>query len=219
MLSPLPRPPTSTRCSRPSKFLVMSLPPSLAPDDAGCVLYIKHMVCSRGIRVVRRELESLGLRVLDVRLGAATVVSLDGQLDWARIRLALAAAGFALLESPTQALVDRVKLAVAGLLRRAVTLRHRELIPTLAREMGLDSRRLHAAFAQLPGHESLISYITSQRLAYAQELLATSRLDIGRIARQLGYGSLAHFSGQFRRFAQCSPSAYRQQVALVQSID
>ncbi|WP_324679889.1 helix-turn-helix transcriptional regulator [Hymenobacter sp. GOD-10R] len=197
----------------------MSLPPSLTPDDAGCVLYIKHMVCSRGIRIVRRELESLGLRVLDVRLGAATVVSLDGQLDWARIRLALAAAGFALLESPTQALVDRVKLAVAGLLRRAVTLRHRELIPTLAREMGLDSRRLHAAFAQLPGHESLISYITSQRLAYAQELLATSRLDIGRIARQLGYGSLAHFSGQFRRFAQCSPSAYRQQVALVQSID
>jgi AraC-like DNA-binding protein len=197
----------------------MSLPPSLTPDDAGCVLYIKHMVCSRGIRIVRRELESLELRVLDVRLGAATVVSLDGQLDWARIRLALAAAGFALLESPAQALADRVKLAVAGLLRRPVTLRHRELIPTLAREMGLDSRRLHAAFAQLPGHESLISYITSQRLAYAQELLATSRLDIGRIARQLGYGSLAHFSGQFRRFAQCSPSAYRQQVALVQSID
>jgi transcriptional regulator GlxA family with amidase domain len=198
---------------------MMSLAPPFLSDDAGCVLYIKHMVCARGIRVVRRELEGLGLRVLDVRLGAATVISLDGQLDWARIRLALTTAGFALLESPAQALADRVKQAVAGLLRRPVTLRHREFIPALAREIGLDSRRLHAAFAQLPGHESLISYITSQRLAYGQELLATSRLDIGRIARQLGYGSLAHFSGQFRRFAQCSPSAYRQQVALVQSID
>ena len=193
---------------------MMSLAPPFLSDDAGCVLYIKHMVCARGIRVVRRELEGLGLRVLDVRLGAATVISLDGQLDWARIRLALTTAGFALLESPAQALVDRVKLAVAGLLRRPVTLRHREFIPALGREMGLDSRRLHAAFAQLPGHESLISYITSQRLAYGQELLATSRLDIGRIARQLGYGSLAHFSGQFRRFAQCSPSAYRQQLEM-----
>ena len=28
------------------------------------MLYIKHMVCSRGIRIVRRELESLELRVL-----------------------------------------------------------------------------------------------------------------------------------------------------------
>ncbi|MBC6992079.1 helix-turn-helix transcriptional regulator [Hymenobacter sp. BT491] len=192
----------------------MSLAPPFLSDDAGCVLYIKHMVCARGIRVVRRELEGLGLRVLDVRLGAATVANPAGQLDWARIRAALTTAGFALLESPTQALADRVKLAVAGLLRRPVTLRHREFIPALAREMGLDSRRLHAAFTQLPGHESLISYITSQRLAYAQELLATSRLDIGRIARQLGYGSLAHFSGQFRRFAQCSPSAYRQQLEI-----
>ena len=45
----------------------------LVPDNAGCVLYIKHMVCARGIRVVRQELEGLGLQVLDVRLGAATV--------------------------------------------------------------------------------------------------------------------------------------------------
>jgi transcriptional regulator GlxA family with amidase domain len=176
------------------------------------VLYIKHMVCTRGIRMVRRELEGLGLRVLEVHLGAATVAAPAEQLDWVRIRQALATAGFALLESPTQALVEQVKLAVAGLLRRSDTLRHRDFIPALARELSLDRRRLHAAFAQLPGHESLISYITGQRLAYAQELLATSRLDIGRIARLLGYGSLAHFSGQFRRFAQCSPSAYRQRL-------
>ena len=183
------------------------------PNDAGCVLYIKHMVCARGIRVVRRELESLGLRVLDVRLGAATVAGFVAELDWVRIRAALATAGFALLESPQHMLAAGVKQAVAALLRRPGTIRHRDFIPTLAREMGLGSRRLHAAFARLPGRDSLISYITGQRLAYAQELLLTSKLDIGRIARQLGYGSLAHFSGQFRRFAQCSPSAYRQRVA------
>jgi AraC-like DNA-binding protein len=187
------------------------LPTSAMPS---CVLYIKHIVCSRGIRVVRQELESLGLRVLDVRLGAATVAGLGAELDWAHIRAALATAGFALLESPQHALAAGVKQAVAALLRRPGTLRHRDFIPTLAREMGLDSRRLHAAFAHLPGHESLISYITGQRLAYAQELLLAGKLGIGRIARQLGYGSLAHFSGQFRRFAQCSPSAYRQQVAV-----
>ena len=183
------------------------------PDNAGCVLYIKHMVCARGIRVVRLELERLGLRVLEVRLGAATVADVGEPLDRTRIREALATAGVALLESPEQALADRVRQTVTALLRRADTLRHRDFIPALAREVGLDSRRLHASFARLPGHESLISYITSQRLAYAQELLLTSRLDIGHVARQLGYGSLAHFSAQFRRFAQCSPSAFRQQQA------
>lgn len=182
-------------------------------DNAGCVLYIKHMVCARGIRVVRQELESLGLRVLDVRLGAATVAESGEPLDWTRIREALATAGFALLENPQHVLAAQAKQLVDELLRRPVVLRHREFIPALAREVGLDSRRLHAAFARLPGRATLISYVTGQRLAYAQELLLTSRLDIGRIARQLGYGSLAHFSAQFRRFAQCAPSAYRQQEA------
>jgi AraC-like DNA-binding protein len=192
--------------------------PSPTTDEADCVLYIKHIVCSRGMRVVRQELESLGLRVLDVRLGAATVAGPASQLDWALIRTTLTTAGFALLESPEHALVDRVKQAVGTLLRRADTLRHRDFIPTLAQEIGLDSRRLHASFARLAGQESLLSYITQQRLSYAQELLSTSRLDIGRIARQLGYGSLAHFSGQFRRFAQCSPSAYRQQAGAVNQL-
>lgn len=192
----------------------MSLSTLPTPDNASCVLYIKHMVCARGVRVVRRELEALGLRVLEVRLGAATVAAPSGPPNRARIRQALAAAGFALLESPAQVLVDRVKQAVDHLLRRpGHPLRHREFVPALAREVGLSRRRLHAAFAQLPGHESLLSYITAQRLAYAAELLATSRLGIGRIARQLGYGSLAHFSGQFRRFAHCSPSAFRQRIA------
>ncbi|WP_210516724.1 helix-turn-helix transcriptional regulator [Hymenobacter terricola] len=191
----------------------MSLPESLAPDDAGCVLYIKHMVCARGIRVVRWELENLGLRVLDVRLGAATVAGPAPELDWARIRAALLTAGFALLESPQQAQAAQVKRVVDELLRHAETLRHRDFIPTLAQEMGLSVRQIHGVFARLPGHESLLGYITRCRLAYAQELLDTSRLNIGRIARRLGYGSLAHFSAQFRRFAQCSPSAYRQQEA------
>lgn len=43
-----------------------------------------------------------------------------------------------------------------------------------------------------------------------RELLATSTLGIGLIARWLGYGSLAHFSGQFQWAAHCSPSAYRK---------
>ena len=190
----------------------MSFDYSLTPDSGRRVLYIKHMVCLRCIRVVRRELESLGLRVLAVRLGAATVAGPAQALDWVRIRAGLAAAGFALLENPQYVLAAQVKQLVNELLRRPDTLRHHDFISTLAQEVGVSMRQLHSLFARLPGHESLLSYITHQRLTYAQELLGTSPLGIGRLARLLGYGSLAHFSGQFRRFAQCAPSAYRQQL-------
>src|SRR5689334_3198803 len=89
------------------------------------VLYIKHMVCPRGIRVVRRELEGLGLQVLDVRLGAATVAGTGEALDWPRLRATLEGARFALLETFHQTLVERVGHVVNRLLRQSgAVLRH-----------------------------------------------------------------------------------------------
>ncbi|MCB2410956.1 helix-turn-helix transcriptional regulator [Hymenobacter lucidus] len=183
------------------------------PDAASptTVLYIKHMVCARGIRVVRQELEGLGLQVLDVRLGAATVAGTAEELDWPRLRATLEAARFALLETFHQTLVERVSVAVNRLLREpGESLRHRAFGAAVARELGLTYGQLSAAFARLVGDKTLAAYILSQRLAYAQELLLASSLSVGLIARRLGYASLAHFSGQFRRLARCSPSAYRR---------
>ncbi|TGE22567.1 helix-turn-helix transcriptional regulator [Hymenobacter metallicola] len=183
------------------------------PDSAAptTVLYIKHMVCARGIRVVRQELEGLGLQVLDVRLGAATVAGEPEDLDWPRLRATLEAARFALLETFHQTLVERVSVAVNRLLREpGESLRHRAFGAAVARELDLTYGQLSAAFARLVGDKTLAAYILSQRLAYAQELLLTSSLSVGLIARRLGYASLAHFSGQFRRLARCSPSTYRR---------
>jgi AraC family transcriptional regulator len=187
------------------------LPDSASPST---VLYIKHIVCTRCIRVVRQELEQLGFQVLDVRLGAATVAATAEQIDWPRLRAALTAAGFALLESMHQTLLGRVEAAVHQLLRQPPGLRHRAFPAAVARELNLSVAQLSAAYGRLATGDTLAGYIGRQRQAYAQELLASSALGVGLIARQLGYSSLAHFSGQFRRVAQCSPSTYRKRQHL-----
>ncbi|SHM32541.1 helix-turn-helix domain-containing protein [Hymenobacter psychrotolerans] len=105
-----------------------------------------------------------------------------------------------------------MSVAVNRLLREpGESLRHRAFGAAVARELDLTYGQLSAAFARLVGNKTLAAYILSQRLAYAQELLSSS-LSVGLIARRLGYASLAHFSGQFRRLARCSPSAYRRQL-------
>lgn len=174
------------------------------------VLYIKHIVCPRGIRMVRRELELLGLQVLDVRLGAAIINLPPGGLDWPQIRVALATAGFSLLQNPTRDFAGCLHAKVFELLRRQPAPRHRAFVGVLAHELGLAPGRLYTAFASLKIGR-LANWLVAQRLNYAKELLQNSTTDISRIARQLGYGGLAHFSGQFRRTFQCSPSGYRQQ--------
>ncbi|GAB2796209.1 AraC-like DNA-binding protein [Hymenobacter luteus] len=193
------------------------MPRHAVPTPPTTVLYIKHMVCARGIRVVRRELEQLGLQVLDVRLGAATVVGAAGDLNWAAIRQALGAAQFALLESFHQTLLERVDAAVQKLLRQAEPCpRHRAFGAAVAAELALPYSQLNAAYTRLSGGRTVAAFIVHQRLLYAQELLATSPLGVSAVARRLGYSSLAHFSGQFRRLTRCSPSAYRKRGAQVQ---
>ena len=175
------------------------------------------MVCARGNRVVWRELEKLGLTVHDVRLGAVTVAQPATELDWGRIREALARAGFDLLEDPQYVLAAQVRQTVAKLLRGPNPIEHRDFVPALAQVVGLSVRQLHRLFTQLPDHERLPGYVTRQRLRYAQELLAAAASPgMGQVARQLGYRSLAHFSGQFRRFMHCAPSVYRQQLHAVE---
>lgn len=175
------------------------------------VLYIKHIVCPRGMRVVRQELEGLGLRVLAVRLGAATVAVPPGEvLDWGRLRAVLGAAHFALVENPSRDFVSGVQNKVAELLGRQPAPRLRAFMAVLAQELNLRPAHLNATFAsQRLG--SLGAYIGNKRLVRAQELLLSPELSIGHVARCLGYGSLAHFSGQFRRATHCSPSTYRRQ--------
>ncbi|WP_022821594.1 helix-turn-helix domain-containing protein [Hymenobacter norwichensis] len=180
------------------------------PAPPTTVLYIKHIVCARCMRVVRQELEQLGFKVLEVRLGAATVATAAEQIDWPRLRSALKVAGFALLESVHQTLLGRVQVTVHQLLRQPPGLRHRAYPAAVAQELGMPVTQLSAAYAHLVTGDSLAGYIVRERQAYAQELLASSTLGVGLIARQLGYSSLAHFSGQFRRLAACSPSTYRK---------
>ncbi|MFW5846364.1 MAG: helix-turn-helix transcriptional regulator [Planctomycetota bacterium] len=67
-------------------------------------------------------------------------------------------------------------------------------------------------FARLFKRVALISpraYITRARVQAAGCRLRESDMPIARIAEELGYGSVYHFSSQFRRHTGLSPSAWR----------
>lgn len=174
------------------------------------ILYIKHMVCARGIRVVKCLLAELGLTVLEVRLGLARVAEPADHLDLPRLRATLQAAGFALLEDPRVQLTERVQRLIAHLLRtRPRSLAHSFSV-TLARHLDVGYAYLSQAFSQKTGL-TLEQYIKQQRIEQAKELLTDHRFSITQVARKLGYSSISHLSGQFRSVAGCTPSAYRQQ--------
>lgn len=67
------------------------------------------------------------------------------------------------------------------------------------------ARRFQAAFGCTPH-----TYLTARRFAQARQLLSQERMQVGRIATQLGFGSVATFSRWFSQQAGMSPTDYRK---------
>lgn len=183
-------------------------------DAGSTVFYVKHMVCRRGVLVMRELLLSLGLTPRRVELGEVEVAEPAQAIDWARLRDQLVAEGFALLElqAPHEQLVNDIKQTVADLLRTAPEeLRCGRCPQILSQRLGRKFSYLSNVFSTSQGL-SLERYIIGQRIATVEQLLRSSGMEVGRIAQALGYSSLGHLSRQFRLVNGVSPTDYRRQL-------
>ncbi len=85
---------------------------------------------------------------------------------------------------------------------------HRIKVSEIADYMQYSSRYLSTVFAEITGMK-LKSYIDSQQIEAAKELLANSPADISEISYQLGYEDSHNFSRTFKRITGMSPKEYR----------
>ncbi len=75
---------------------------------------------------------------------------------------------------------------------------------------------LSKVFATTTGM-SLSSYVSSRRIARAQQLLAETNLTVSQIALRVGFSNFSYFSKIFREQTGKTPNEYRESVNLPQS--
>lgn len=188
---------------------------------ASTLLYIRHMVCSKCILVVREQLVELGLVPLRVELGEVELRDDAATLDWPRLRQCLEAEGFALLDqlSPQQRLVAQIKEIVAHLLAsEPAAVRSGHFSSYLSERLQRRFAYLSDVFSVTEGL-SLEQYVIGQRLEAARCLLREGTLPVGRVARALGYSNLGHLSRQFQRETGTSPTEYRRGYLAVKELE
>jgi AraC-like DNA-binding protein len=98
-------------------------------------------------------------------------------------------------------------------LRPALSLLHTEperrwTVSALAREAAVSRSVLDARFRDVLGR-SPIRYLTEWRMHLAEDLLATTDLGVGSIARRVGYDAEEAFSRAFKRAHGDAPSMWR----------
>ena len=89
--------------------------------------------------------------------------------------------------------------------------RERVMVDALAQMVALSPSRLAHLFKAQVG-VSIIEMVSNLRLRQAARLLEYTSLNVGEIARDVGFQSPFYFSRQFRLYFGCSPTAYRARL-------
>ncbi len=172
-------------------------------------IYIKNMVCNRCIRVVKEDLEKLGIGIESIELGKAV---LDGELsesDLMQVEKVLLSGGFELINDRQRQIIEQVKTIIIE------HVHHNKHKPAstnfsdfLEQQVGVNYYGLSKLFSSIEGI-TIEKFIILQKVERVKELLIYGELTVSEIAFQLDYSSSAHLSAQFKKVTGMSPTTFK----------
>lgn len=183
----------------------------LSTFDDMTTLYIKNMVCDRCKMVVDQELEKLGYHPEKVALGEVVLkedtLSNDQQKQ---IDDALISVGFERIDDRKARLIENIKNKIIQMIHHSDRVNLKVNWSTLlADEAHYEYGYLSNLFSSMEGI-TLEQYIIRQKIERVKELLFYDELSLSEIADRLGYSSVAHLSGQFKKITGLTPSELKK---------
>ena len=173
-------------------------------------LHIKNMVCNRCIRVVREELEKIGMDVHDVKLGE---VELDIELNSKQleeIKKTMLHNGFELIDDKRVRMIEKIKTLIIRLIHQdGAKSKGQNYSDIIINELHHDYSYLSNLFSTAE-NLTIEKYIILQKIERVKELLVYDELTLNEIAYQMGYSSVQHLSKQFKNVTGLTPSHYKQ---------
>lgn len=173
-------------------------------------IYIKNMVSLCCLRVIREELEKIGVIVEEISLGKATISYNDEAMTLDDVRMVLVELGTDLIETRDHRLVEEIKLAVIELIH------HMNNVDSMVRKSdylvektGLSYSYLSRIFST---HEqiTLEKYIILNKIERIKELIDQDEFTLSEIAFMMDYSSVQYLSNQFKHMTGMTVSEYKE---------
>jgi AraC-like DNA-binding protein len=173
-------------------------------------LYIKNMVCERCIRVVREELEKIGLQVERISLGEVEIKYENDPLPLDTISQTLSHNGFELIEDKKARLIETVKNIVIRLVHQDAEAQplNMNYSDYIADQLNMNYHYLSSLFSSVE-NITIEHYIILQKIERAKELLKYNEYTLSEITYKLGYSSVQHLSNQFKKVTGMTASQFR----------
>ena len=168
------------------------------------------MVCNRCIKVVRDELENLGVVIKRISLGEVETEKPLENLPMGKINEVLRQNGFELIEDKKAKIVEKIKNLIIKTIYEnnfLITETHKYSL-LIEKELKLDYNYLSGLFSSLESI-TIEQYIILQKIERAKELLKYGELTLSEIAYKLDYSSVQHLSSQFKKITGFTASQFK----------
>lgn len=174
-------------------------------------LIIRNMVCDRCSRVVRDELETLGLTVNRIELGEVEIDTPPPTVTTDDIRRVLQANGFDLVNDKKQSLVEHMKVMLINEIQhlKGDRLATENYSAFLERKLGYEYSYLSGLFSATEG-QTVEKYTIALKIEKVKEWLHYDELTLTEMAWRLSYSSVQHLSNQFKHVTGQTPGQFRK---------
>ncbi|GBD86536.1 DNA-binding transcriptional regulator AraC [bacterium BMS3Abin03] len=182
-------------------------------DDQKNILFVKNMVCGRCIRVVREDLENLGVEIKSIILGEVETAKPLTQLPINRISETLQQSGFELIEDNKAKIIEKIKKEIISAIQQyeKVNLEEINFSSYLSDKLNKDYPYLSYLFSKTEGI-TIEHFVIMQKIEKAKEFLKYGELTLSEIAYWLGYSSVQHLSRQFKNITGFTASQYKSNI-------
>ena len=170
---------------------------------------IKNMVCRRCIAAVESIFNDTGVTPTLVRLGEVVTEKPLTDDQNTLLKEKLSEAGFELLDDIRKQQIEKMKALIID------HIHHKEegkfnFTDVLSRELNREYSSLSKLFSETEGI-TIEQFVILQKIEKVKELLVYDEYSLGEIADKLGYSSVAHLSGQFKKITGFTPTQFKVQ--------
>jgi AraC-like DNA-binding protein len=159
--------------------------------------------------VVGQIFRNAGIDDADVQMGKVIVKSDVKEKQLEGIEKDLNWAGFEIIKSHTLQLVEQIKAFAINYVHKNTSDKKQKFSLLLSSEMNLDYNYLSSLFSSVE-NTTIEHYLIGLRIERVKELLVYDEKTLSEIAWEVGYSSVAHLSGQFKKVTGFTPSYFKK---------
>jgi AraC-like DNA-binding protein len=173
------------------------------------IVNIKNMVCNRCIMVVGQIFKNAGIDDANVQMGKVNVTNEIPEEQFENIEKDLNWAGFEIIKSHPLQVVEQVKAIIIDYVYNPNVDKSVNFSSILISKMGLEYSYLSTLFSSVE-NMTIEHYMINLKIERVKELLVYDEKTLSEIAFDLGYSSVAHLSGQFKKVTGFTPSYFKK---------